>query len=166
MFSYGNITSIPIFLEILHNFGNFVRINDSDILNKSNNILLCLKFNKNIKLQDKQKLFSFLLESIGNPLRYFRMLADIDEINYDDPTSTNHILEMFYEELHLATNVLKTVRACLRQAPALHQRQLFWRMVSLPVPSCNLSLIANGCLNKYRIRRQWQTTWRRSPDVG
>ena len=28
-----------------------------------------------------------------------------DEINYDDPTSTNHILEMFYEELHLHKNI-------------------------------------------------------------
>lgn len=28
-----------------------------------------------------------------------------DEINYDDPTSTNHILEMFYEALHLHKNI-------------------------------------------------------------
>lgn len=28
-----------------------------------------------------------------------------DNINYDDPTSTNHILEMFYETLHLHKNI-------------------------------------------------------------
>lgn len=28
-----------------------------------------------------------------------------DDINYDDPTSTNHILEMFYEALHLHKNI-------------------------------------------------------------
>jgi hypothetical protein len=28
-----------------------------------------------------------------------------DEINYDDPTSTNHILEMFYDALHLHKNI-------------------------------------------------------------
>lgn len=28
-----------------------------------------------------------------------------DDINYNDPTSTNHILEMFYEALHLHKNI-------------------------------------------------------------
>lgn len=53
------------------------------------------------------------IENIVN--RYFEYYKKIhpdkiiknmfDEINYDDPTSTNHILEMFYEALHLHKNI-------------------------------------------------------------
>lgn len=28
-----------------------------------------------------------------------------DDINYDDPTSTNHILELFYESLHIHNKI-------------------------------------------------------------
>jgi len=39
-----------------------------------------------------------------------------DKINYDDPTSTNHILEMFYEALNLHKNINNDIYESIEDA--------------------------------------------------